>query len=68
MKIKDLRRMIFVWTKIRNRLRPQKDFVLNLEPAIRYNIRVTARNVAGSTIADYEASTLPQLNPVLIHV
>lgn len=47
------------WTEILKKVKPNTNFVLNLEPATSYVIRVDAHNVAGTTLVEYEVSTLP---------
>lgn len=48
------------WIKIRKKLQIGADFVINLEPARLYDIRVTAHNGAGITVADYTVATLAE--------
>lgn len=45
------------WVKIRNKLEPNTDFVLDLKPGTLYDIRVTAHNAAGTTLGEYEVAT-----------
>ncbi len=50
------------WLLVSNSLRPGGNFVvLDLMPASWYNMRVTAHNNPGSTVAEYEFSTLDTL-------
>ncbi|XP_041784475.1 Down syndrome cell adhesion molecule-like protein Dscam2 isoform X18 [Anopheles merus] len=47
------------WNQISNNVKPGGNFVvLDLEPATWYNLRVTAHNNAGFTVAEYEFATL----------
>lgn len=47
------------WTLVSNSVKPGGNFVvLDLNPATWYNLRVTAHNNAGSTVAEYEFATL----------
>nr|ACC65888.1 Down syndrome cell adhesion molecule isoform [Daphnia pulex] len=47
------------WTLVSNSVKPGGNFVvLDLSPATWYNLRVTAHNNAGSTVAEYEFATL----------
>ena len=47
------------WTLVSNSVKPSGNFVvLDLSPASWYNLRVTAHNRAGSTVAEYEFATL----------
>uniref|UniRef100_A0A336KSB8 CSON014681 protein n=1 Tax=Culicoides sonorensis TaxID=179676 RepID=A0A336KSB8_CULSO len=47
------------WNQISNNVKPGGNFVvLDLEPATWYNLRVTAHNSAGFTVAEYEFATL----------
>lgn len=49
------------WTLVNNNVKASGDFVfLDLEPAQWYNLRVTAHNKAGSTMAEYEFPTLTE--------
>lgn len=49
------------WTLVNNNVKASGDFVfLDLEPAQWYNLRVTAHNKAGSTMAQYEFPTLTE--------
>ena len=46
------------WTLVSNSVKPSGNFVvLDLSPASWYNLRVTAHNRAGSTVAEYEFAT-----------
>lgn len=47
------------WNQISNNVKPGGNFVvLDLEPATWYNVRITAHNSAGFTVAEYEFATL----------
>ncbi|CAD7088390.1 unnamed protein product [Hermetia illucens] len=47
------------WNQITNNVKPGNNFVvLDLEPATWYNLRITAHNSAGFTVAEYEFATL----------
>lgn len=47
------------WNQISNNVKPGGNFVvLDLEPATWYNLRITAHNSAGFTVAEYEFATL----------
>ena len=47
------------WNQISNNVKPGGNFVvLDLEPATWYNLRITAHNNAGFTVAEYEFATL----------
>lgn len=47
------------WNQISNNVQPGGNYlVLDLEPATWYNLRVTAHNSAGFTVAEYEFATL----------
>lgn len=47
------------WNQISNNVKPETNFVvLDLEPATWYNLRITAHNSAGFTVAEYDFATL----------
>lgn len=47
------------WTQISNNVKPGGNFVvLDLDAASWYNVRITAHNSAGFTVAEYEFATL----------
>lgn len=47
------------WNQISNNVKPGGNFVvLDLDPATWYNVRITAHNSAGFTVAEYEFATL----------
>lgn len=47
------------WNQISNNVKPGGNFVvLDLDPASWYNVRITAHNSAGFTVAEYEFATL----------
>lgn len=47
------------WNQISNNVKPGGNFVvLDLEPASWYNVRITAHNSAGFTVAEYDFATL----------
>lgn len=53
------RRTDNIWTRIRNKLDPGTNFILNLKPNTSYDILVAAYNVAGLTLTNYEVTTMP---------
>nr|XP_017031928.1 Down syndrome cell adhesion molecule-like protein Dscam2 isoform X32 [Drosophila kikkawai] len=47
------------WNQISNNVKPDNNYVvLDLEPATWYNLRITAHNSAGFTVAEYDFATL----------
>ena len=47
------------WTMASNQVKPTGNYVImELTAATRYNIRVSAHNNAGSSVAEYECATL----------
>lgn len=55
------------WNQISNNVKPGGNFVvLDLEPATWYNVRITAHNSAGFTVAEYEFATLTVTGGIII--
>lgn len=47
------------WIQVSNNVKLGQNFVLlDLDPAVRYHLRVTAHNNAGFNVAEYEFATL----------
>lgn len=56
------------WNQISNNVKPGGNFVvLDLDPATWYNLRVTAHNSAGFTVAEYEFATLTATGGKWLH-